>query len=89
MQYRSLRGLFDAIQEILKSNQKAISYAASEGTEQHLLSFFESIRVQRNEAVHPNAAQVTPGKVQLSLSAFPHACQKVYDLIGWLNANPI
>jgi hypothetical protein len=61
----------------------------TEGTEQHLLSFFDSIRVQRNEAVHPNAALVTPSKVQLSLAAFPHACQKVYDLIGWLDANRI
>ena len=89
MQRRSLRGLFDSIQEILKAKQKAIPYSVSEGAEQHLLSFFDSIRVQRNEAVHPNAVQVTPSKVQLSLSAFPHACQKVYDLTEWLSSNSI
>jgi hypothetical protein len=62
MQYRSLRAPFDSVKEILKAKQKCIAYSASEGAEQHLLSFFESVRVQRNEAVHPAAAQVTPGK---------------------------
>ena len=76
MQYRSMTRLFDAIQEILDTKRKKIPYDVTEGTEQHLLSFFDSVRVQRNEAVHPNAALVTPSKVQLSLAAFPHACQK-------------
>lgn len=89
MRYRSLRDLFEAVQKILETKQQGIPYAVREGAEHHLLSFFESVRVQRNEAVHPNAAQVTPIKVQLSLAAFPHACQKVHELIGWLNANAI
>jgi hypothetical protein len=86
MRYRSLRDLFEAVQNVLETKQGKIPYTVREGAEHHFLSFFESVRVQRNEAVHPNAAQV---KVQLSLAAFPHACQKVYDLIGWLDANPI
>jgi hypothetical protein len=89
MQYRSMTRLFDGIRTVLQSKRKKIPYGVSEGAEQHLLSFFDSVRVQRNEAVHPNAALVTPSKVQLALAAFPHACQKVYDLIAWLNANPI
>ena len=89
MRMRSISRLFDAIQEILKTKSKTIPYDVTEGAEQHLLSFFDSVRVQRNEAVHPNAALVTPSKVHLSLAAFPHACEKVYELIGWLDANPI
>lgn len=89
MRSRSISRLFGAIQELLKSKSKKIPYDMTEGTEQHLLSFLDSVRVQRNEAVHPNAALVKPSKVQLSLDAFPHACQKVYELIGWLDTNSI
>ncbi len=89
MRSRSISRLFGAIQELLKTNNKKIPYDVTEGTEQHLFSFLDSVRVQRNEAVHPNAALVTPSKVQLSLAAFPHACEKVFELIRWLDANPI
>jgi hypothetical protein len=89
MQRRSITRLFDGIQELLAAKVKAISYDVTEGTEHHLLSFLHSVWVQRNEAVHPNAALVTPAKVQLSLAAFPHACEKVFELVRWLDANPI
>jgi hypothetical protein len=89
MQYRSITRLFEAIRDVLKAKSKKIPYNVMDGAEQHLLSFFDSVRVQRNEAVHPNAALVTPSKVQLTLSAFPHACQKAYELIDWLRANQI
>jgi hypothetical protein len=89
MRFRSISRLFDATQEILMAKSKTIPYDVTEGTEHHLLSFLDSVRVQRNEAVHPNAALVTPAKVHLSFAAFPHACQKIYELIGWLDANPI
>ena len=89
MQRRSISRLFDGIQELLKLKSRIIPYDVTEGAEHHLLSFLDSVRIQRNEAVHPNAALVTPSKVQLSLGAFPHACEKVFDLIRWLNANPI
>jgi hypothetical protein len=89
MRSRSISRLFGAIQELLKLKIKKVPYDVTEGTEQHLLSFFDSVRVQRNEAVHPNAALVTPSKVQLSLAAFPHACEKVFELIRWLDANPL
>ena len=89
MRGRSISRLFGAIQEALKAKSKTIPYDVTEGTEQHLLSFFDSVRVQRNDAVHPNAALVTPSKVQLSLAAFPHACEKVFELIRWLGTNTI
>jgi hypothetical protein len=89
MRGRSISRLFGAIQDILRAKSKLISYDVTEGTEQHLLSFLESVRVQRNEAVHPNAALVTPIKVQLSLAAFPHACEKMFELIRWLDTHPI
>jgi hypothetical protein len=89
MRGRSIPRLFAAIQELLKAKSKKIPYDVTEGTEQHLFSFLDSVRVQRNDAVHPDAALVTPGKVQLSLAAFPHAREKVFELIRWLDANPI
>jgi hypothetical protein len=89
MQRRSITRLFDGIQELLTAKARIIPYNVTEGAEQHLLSFLDSVRVQRNEAVHPNAALVTPSKVHLSLAAFPHACEKVFELIRWLDANPI
>jgi hypothetical protein len=89
MRGRSISRLFGAIQELLKTKGTKIPYDVTEGTAHHLFSFLDSVRVQRNEAVHPNAALVTPSKVQLSLSAFPHACEKVFELIRWLDANPI
>lgn len=89
MQRRSISRLFDGIQELLTLKARAIPYNVTEGAEHHLLSFLDSVRVQRNEAVHPNAALVTPGKVHMSLAAFPHACEKVFELIRWLNAHPM
>jgi hypothetical protein len=89
MKLRSISRLFAGIQELLTMKARIIPYNVTEGTEHHLLSFLDSVRVQRNEAVHPNAALVTPSKVHLSLAAFPHACENVFELIRWLSANPI
>jgi hypothetical protein len=67
----------------------AMSYDIHEGADLHLLSLQEAIRVQRNDAVHPKAGQVSPEMVRLTLSAFPAACKKVYDLMKWLKNNQL
>ncbi len=89
MQRRGLPDLFKAVSNTLQRAKKLIPYSVQEGAAEHMLSFFEAIRVQRNDAVHPAAANVTPDKVYLSIAAFPNACKKVHDLVDWLKANKI
>jgi hypothetical protein len=59
-----------------------------DGAEAHLLSLFEAIRVQRNDAVHPNTANVVEDSVRLSYDAFPRAIQKAEALRQWFESNP-
>ena len=82
---RNLPNMFDRIDKALTLHieSDALPYEVHEGCQQHLLSLFEAIRAQRNEAVHPTVGEVTPTTVRLTLSAFPSACRKVYDLIEW------
>ncbi|MEO7860690.1 MAG: hypothetical protein ABIU05_09625 [Nitrospirales bacterium] len=85
---RNLPKMFEQINKVLTGHRKSsnLPYDVHEGCEHHLMSLFEAIRVQRNEAVHPIVGQVTPVTVRLTLSAFPSACRKVYDLIAWCQA---
>jgi hypothetical protein len=82
---RNLPNMFQQINKVFTAHRDSgnLPYDVHEGCEHHLLSLFESIRVQRNEAVHPTVGQVTPATVRLTLSAFPSAFRKVYELINW------
>jgi hypothetical protein len=82
---RNIPKLLNEITKTIERHKHArsIPYPIEEGVKQHLLSLFEAIRVQRNEAVHPAIGKVTPESVRLTLSAFPGVCRKVYDLLGW------
>lgn len=82
---RNIPNLFEQLNKVLTSHieSDSLPYEIHEGSEPHLMSLFEAIRVQRNEAVHPTVGEVTPTTVRLTLSAFPSACCKVYDLIDW------
>jgi hypothetical protein len=82
---RNLPNMFEQINKVLALHidSGALPYDIHEGCQPHLLSLFEAIRVQRNEAVHPTVGVVTSTTVRLTLSAFPSACRKVYDLIEW------
>jgi hypothetical protein len=84
---RGLPTMFDCLQENLTRAKKAMPWAIHEGADTHLLSLQEAIRVQRNDAVHPQAGRVTQSTVRLTLSAFPGACKKAYDMIQWFRAN--
>ena len=68
--------------------KKIIPYKVMEGADTHLMSLIESIRVQRNDAVHPQNAKVTSDSVRLSYQAFPHALEKIEELRDWLTTNP-
>jgi hypothetical protein len=59
-----------------------------DGAELHLMSLFESIRVQRNDAVHPKTANVNEESVRFSYDAFPGALQKAEALRKWFDDNP-
>lgn len=88
------RRLFTMLELLREQLQRAraagvLPFSVHECADAHLLSLLDAIRMQRNEAVHPQAGQVTPVAVRLALSAFPTACGKVYDLIGWLQTNKI
>lgn len=54
-----------------------------------LLSLFEVIRLQRNDAGHPAIGSVDPTALYVYLSSFPPVCRRTYELIGWLRAKKI
>jgi hypothetical protein len=86
---RGLPAMFTKLQHHLAQAKakKIIPWNITEAADYHLLSLQDAIRVQRNEAVHPLAGKVTPQTVRLSLSSFPGACKKDYDLIDWFQGN--
>ena len=88
---RSMNSLFGFIQNVIAQGQqppRVIPYSVTEGASPHLVSLIEAIRVQRNDAVHPQNASVSPDSVRLSYLAFPHALQKLEELRTWFLANP-
>ncbi len=50
----------------------------------HLASLFDSIRIQRNEAVHPETGTVSLESLRTAFDAFPRAYQLADRLTGWL-----
>jgi len=83
--------IYKAIQDKIEALVKAqtLPYAVHQGCTEHLLSLFEMIRVQRNEAVHPEAGQVSKSKVFLTIQSFPACLETVARLTGWLSENTV
>jgi len=75
----------DTINELIKTKQ--IPYSVHEGCILHLMSFFEMIRVQRNESVHPQIVNMNKTKVLLSLKTFPEGLRIINRLINWFEEN--
>jgi hypothetical protein len=69
--------------------KNVIPYQIHQGCTEHLTSLFEMVRVQRNDAVHPEIGKVDRNKVYLSIHALPASLQLVYKLVDWLKKNPI
>lgn len=92
---RSLNQLMEYIEQIIEEGharhkgQSIIPYDVMGGTERHLLSLFDHIRLQRNDAVHPKNFTVEPDYVRAALSTFPLAVQKIDALRHWCNQNPM
>jgi hypothetical protein len=87
---RKLDRLFKLVEEIVVEGHKSrtIDYDVMGGTTRHLLSLFDYIKLQRNDAVHPMNFQVSADSVRFSLNAFPLAWQKIEALRQWCNAHP-
>jgi hypothetical protein len=83
---RKLVELFEAVQKAVDA--KSIPYSVTEGATAHLISLFEAIRVQRNDAVHPMNATVSEESVRLLLHVFPYALSAAEKLRAWSDANP-
>lgn len=83
----NLPEIFASIRDRLDSliKAKTIPYSVHEGSIEHLLSLFEMVRVQRNDAVHPDIGEVNKTKIFLVIQTFPGALEVTYRLIKWFN----
>jgi hypothetical protein len=88
--YRRFNDLFDAIKTILSQAAKlsGANYEVFNGAEEHLVSIFEAIQTQRNDAVHPMNTVVSDDEVRLTFLAFPYALEKAEKLRTWFQAHP-
>lgn len=84
---RKLWELLDTVGKLIH-DATSLPYEVTEGSEPHLISLFEAIRVQRNDAVHPMNATVSADSVRMTILAFPHAMAKAEELRAWLIAHP-
>lgn len=86
---RMLGELRRQIENVLSQNIKGdiIPFEVHTESLDSILSLFNAIRIQRNDAVHPISGAVDSGQVRLLLLSFPHICKKVYTFIGWLKNN--
>jgi len=87
----NLPEIFDTIMKTVNSliKAKSIPYSVHQGCTEHLMSLFEMIRVQRNDAIHPITGQVDRTKVFLSLQTLPTALESINKLIEWFGNNSI
>ena len=87
---RKLLELFETVRDTIHQGvaAKVIPYTDSEGSTTHLMSLYEAIRVQRNDAVHPMNAIVSEDSVRLLLQSFPYALAKSEELRAWCVTHP-
>ena len=87
---RKMKELFETVRDTIRDSVKAklIPYTDSEGSDTHLMSLYEAIRVQRNDAVHPMNATVSEDSVRLLLQSFPYSLSRSEELRVWCAANP-
>jgi hypothetical protein len=87
---RRLETLLKGVEQIVVDGHttKTIPSDVMGGTTRHLLSLFDHIRLQRNDAVHPMNFVVSADSVRFALSAFPMAFERVEALRRWCIAHP-
>jgi|GEM_PF-1195578 len=69
--------------------KKSIPYKVHEGCMRHIVSFYEMIRIQRNDSTHPAVGKVNRHKVFLTIQSFPVSLEIIYRLIKWFKRNKI
>jgi hypothetical protein len=86
---RRLENLFKGVEQIVIQGHAAgiIPFSVMGGTTRHLLSIFDHIRLQRNDAIHPMNFVVSADSVRSALAAFPMAFVHVEALREWCNAS--
>jgi hypothetical protein len=80
--------LFQEIRTAIETaiRRDAMPFSAHQGSTEHLLSFQEMIRVQRNDAVHTGGATISKEKVFLAIQTFPVAVGAIDRLRSWFEA---
>ena len=83
-----LPSIFESVRDELDRaiRDGTIPYEVHKGSKKHVLSLFETIRVQRNDAVLPQGGQVEKTKGFLTIQSFPAALELAYRLTGWFEA---
>jgi hypothetical protein len=87
---RRLESLLKGVEQVVIDGHtaKIIPFDVMGATTRHLLSLFDHIRLQRNDAIHPMNFVVSADSVRFALYAFPMAFQRVEALRQWCEANP-
>jgi hypothetical protein len=87
---RRLEQLLRFVEQIVVDGHtsRVIPFDVLGGTIRHLMSLFDSIRLQRNDAIHPMNFVVSADSVRFTLNAFPLAFKKVEALRLWCDAHP-
>jgi hypothetical protein len=87
---RRLETLLKGVEQIVIDGHAArtIPFDVMGGTTRHLLSLFDHIRLQRNDAIHPMNFVVSGDSVRFALNIFPMAFERVEALRQWCNTNP-
>jgi len=87
---RRLERLLKYVEDIVIDGhaRRVIPFDVMGGTTRHLLSLFDHIRLQRNDAIHPMNFVVSADSVRFALSTFPLAFQKIEALQKWCDTHP-
>jgi hypothetical protein len=95
---RRIEKLFQHVEQIVIDGQtvrniggqrrSTIPFDVMGGSTRHLLSIFDHIRLQRNDAIHPINFVVSPDSVRAALTSFPLAFEKVDAVRQWCDNNP-
>jgi hypothetical protein len=82
---RKLHSMLALIAHVLQHRSVQAEFRSAQ---LHLASLFDSIRIQRNEAVHPEAGTVSIESLRAAFDAFPRAYQLADRLTDWLKRHP-
>ena len=80
---------FNKVNQEILSHKKKMPPIVKENLNTYLNTIFNVIRVTRNEAGHPTGKTPPRDTTFVNLRLFLPYCKKVYQLIEWLQSNPL